>query len=92
MSFDRAGLNKVSSGANSLAPTIWSYTTEDSAADVDTEDYFLPAMREIKKGDIMYWRTSTGSTDVITVSYCNQSDGTNIDFVDGDVISNTDGD
>lgn len=92
MAFDRAGLNRVSSGGNSVAPVVWSYTTEDAAATVQVEDYFLPAILEIKKGDLMFWRTSTGTTDVLTLSYCNQNDGTNIDFVNGDVITNTDSD
>lgn len=92
MGFLRSGLNKVTSGANSTAPTVWSYTTPDAAATVQVEDYFVDAIREIKLNDIMYWVTSTGTTPVVTISYCNENDGTTIDFVNGDVITNTDSD
>ncbi len=92
MAFSRAGLQRASSGGNTSAPVMWTYNTTDTAAQVQVEDYFLDAINEIKLGDIMFQRTSTGGTPVVTISYCNQNDGTNIDFVDGDVITNTDSD
>ncbi len=92
MAFARSGLNKVSSGGNTNAPVLWSYNTTDTAAQVQVEDYFLDAIKEIKLGDIMFQRTSTGGTPVVTTAYCNENDGVTIDFVDGDVITNTDSD
>lgn len=92
MAFSRAGLNRASSGGNTNAPVIWTYNTTDTAATVQIEDYFLDAIKEIKLGDFMIQRTSTGGTPVVTLAYCNQNDGTNIDFVDGDVVTATDSD
>jgi len=92
MAFSRAGLNKISSGGNTTAPVMWMYTTADTAATVQIEDYFLDAIREIGLNDVMLQVTSTGGTPVITLAYCNQNDGTIIDFVNGDVITATDSD
>lgn len=91
MSFTRSSLGRVS-GANTSAPTVWVYKTADTIADCNTEDYFLDAINEIRLGDLITLITSTGSTIVATTSYFNQSDGTNIDIVDGVTITNTDGD
>jgi len=92
MAFARSGLNKVSSGANTTAPVVWIYITTDTAATVQIVDYFLDAIREIGLNDVMFQVTSSGGTPVITIAYCNENDGTVIDFVDGDVITNTDSD
>lgn len=54
MAFTRKHLGRVSSGANGFSPTVWSYKTDDTHATVDTEDYFLDAINEIRLGDIIW--------------------------------------
>lgn len=47
------------------APQIWSYTTTDSAATVDTSGYFNTVASLVKVGDII-WRVTTSSGSVST--------------------------
>jgi len=50
------------------APQVWSYTTEDSAATVDTSGYFNAVTSLLKVGDII-WRVTTSSGAVSTAGY-----------------------
>jgi len=47
------------------APQVWSYTTTDSAATVDTSGYFNTVASLVKVGDII-WRVTTSSGSVST--------------------------
>lgn len=47
------------------APQIWSYTTTDAAATVDTSGYFNTVASLVKVGDII-WRVTTSSGSVST--------------------------
>ena len=69
MAFNRDNLARTSSSGNTNAPATWTYTTTESYATVSGTDYFLLAIREIAKNDIMYIVTATGTTAVVTVSY-----------------------
>lgn len=92
MAYTHPNLHRVSSSANSDAPTIWSYTTTDSAADLNTADYFLLAIEDLVAGDLIYATTSTGTTTVAALYYVLTNDGTAIDVNDGTVLANTDSD
>jgi hypothetical protein len=50
------------------APQVWSYTTEDTAATVDTSGYFNAVASLVKVGDII-WRVTTSSGAVSTAGY-----------------------
>ena len=66
MAFDAAGLNAA--GAQSKAgnaPQLWTYTTTDSAATVDTSGYFNSIASILKVGDIIF-RVTTSSGSVST--------------------------
>jgi hypothetical protein len=69
MAFNRDNLARTSSSGNTNAPQEWSYTTTDSYATVSGTDYFLAAIREIHKNDIIKCVTSTGTTAVVTITY-----------------------
>lgn len=69
MAFDRANLARTSSSGNTNAPQTWTYTTTESYATVSGTDYFLPAIREIHKNDIMTIVTATGGTAVVSLTY-----------------------
>lgn len=91
MAFSRAGLAKIASCAGD-APSIFSYTTADTVATVNTANYFLEAIREINLGDVLFVFSSTGGTPVMTINYCNSNTGTAIDVTDGLVVTATDTD
>ena len=52
----------TSSQANSNAPRIWTYKTDDPILDVIAEDYFLARKSQIKAGDLIYLDTQDGSS------------------------------
>ena len=92
MAYSHTSLVRFSSSANSDSPTMWGYTTTDSAADLNTADYFLLAINDLKAGDLIYATTSTGTTTVAALYYVLSNDGTAIDVNDGTVLANTDTD
>lgn len=91
MAFNRDNLARFGS-ANTNASAMWVYNTADTIADVNTADYFLSAINEIRLNDIIFVVSSTGGTPVVTITYCNANDGTTIDVVDGLTVTATDTD
>jgi len=89
MAFSASGLTLV---GGSSEQRMWIYTSADAIADINTEDYFLDAINMINKNDVMFIVSSTGGTPVVSTAYCNQSDGTNIDIVNGVAVTSTDSD
>lgn len=66
MAFLLQDLGKVSSGANTNAPTVWSYSTVDSAGDIEAVLYFdsKGGQGGFSVGDLLYVNTDTGTTAV----------------------------
>ena len=91
MAYSHPGLQRVGP-SNSDAPTFWTYSTTDSAADLNTADYFLAAINDLTVGDLIYAITSTGTTAVAALYYVLSNDGTAVDVNDGTVLANTDSD
>lgn len=91
MAFSRDGLARLGT-ANSDAGAIWMYKTADTIATVNTADYFLDAINEVKLNDVIFVVSSTGGTPVVTITYCNANDGSTIDVVDGLTVTATDTD
>lgn len=91
MAFNRDNLARLGT-ANSNAGALWMYKTADTIADVNTADYFLDAIDEIKLNDVIFVVSSTGGTPVVTITYCNANNGTAIDVVDGLTVTATDSD
>lgn len=69
MAFLRSGLARTSSSGNTTANASWIYSTVDSYATVSGTDYFLEAIREIHKNDIMIIVSATGGTAVVSLTY-----------------------
>jgi len=66
MAFDAAGLNAAGGQSKAgNAPQMWTYTTTDSAATVDTSGYFNSIASILKVGDLIY-RVTTSSGSVST--------------------------
>ena len=69
MAFDAAGLNAAGGQSKAgNAPQIWTYTTTDSAATVDTSGYFNSIASILKVGDLIY-RVTTSSGSVSTAGF-----------------------
>jgi hypothetical protein len=91
MAYSITGLQPI--GGQSKAgnsPQIWSYTSADAIATVNTSAYFNDASDLLKVGDLMYIRDSATPTASLVVVLSNASgvvdvsDGTTISVADAD--------
>jgi len=89
MAFARAGLSKVGGGTGT-APTLWTYTSADAIATVNTSGYFNGAALELRVRDIILV-TDSNVPSVNWVIVLSNSAGV-VDVSDGTVIAETDGD
>ncbi len=89
MAFVRANFARVTSSANTSAPTVWSYNaTADTQAAVVAADYFLDAINEIQVGDLLMYVSDSNAK--YGTAMCNANTGTAIDFTDATVGTVTD--
>ncbi|NDB57819.1 hypothetical protein EB001_05180 [bacterium] len=66
MAFSSTGLQPIGGQSKAgNAPQMWSYTTTDAAATVDTSGYFNSVASLLKVGDLIY-RVTTSSGAVST--------------------------
>ncbi len=72
------------------APQMWSYTSADAIATVNTSGYFNDAADLLKVGDLMYVRDSATPTASLVIVLSNT--GTVVDVSDGTTISVADAD
>ena len=93
MAFSRDGFNPIGGQSKAgSAPQMFSYTTTDTIATVNTEGYFNDAAKELKVGDLTFCNTSTSGTLVATLVYVLSNTGTVVDVNDGTTLANTDSD
>lgn len=83
-------------GTSSLkgAPSVFSYATNDTQADVNTAGYFNGAVRHLNTGDLIYAVCDTDGTPAPVLLFVNAVDksaGT-VDVADGTAVSVTDTD
>jgi hypothetical protein len=91
MAYSATGLN--SAGGQSKAgnaPQIWTYTSADAIATVNTSGYFNDASSLLKVGDIIYVYDSATPTMSITFVVSNASGV--VDITDGLTVTATDSD
>ena len=91
MAFSINGLNPI--GGNSragTAPAMWTYTTTDNTATMNTAAYFNDASDLLKVRDIMFLYDSDAPTMVISIVLSNASGV--VDVSDGNTIAVTDSD
>lgn len=104
MAFDIANLAPVGNTSKPLsgvgtttlkgAPTIWSYATADTLADLNTSGYFNSADDLLKKGDLIIALTGAGSGGTLAqalVTVVSNASGV-VDVADGTAITQTDSD
>jgi hypothetical protein len=91
MAYAVAGLQPIGGQSKAgNAPQVWSYTSADAIATVNTSAYFNDASDLLKVGDLMYIRDSATPTASLVVVLSNASgvvdvsDGTTISVADAD--------
>lgn len=92
MAFSSAGWSVVGASKRGNAPSVYTYTTTDTIATVNTEGYFNTLAATLAVGDLIYCLTSTGSTAVATLVYVLSNTGSVVDVNDGTTLANTDTD
>ena len=90
MAFDLNALQQVGPGGS--APRMWTYTTTDALADVNTAAYMNDASAVLTVGDLIYGVTSTGTTNVHAQYLVLSNAAGVVDLSDGVVIAATDTD
>ena len=89
MAFALAGLSKIASSAGD-APSLWSYTSADAIATVNTAAYFNNASKELAIRDVIMVTDSATPSVSFTIVLTNAAGV--VDVSDGTVIVETDGD
>ena len=90
MAFDRDKLAKANTQYNSTLPQRWSYDGgADSAATVDTAEYFNSVVGLLKVGDTIDFTNDAAEHGTMTVL---SNDGTDVDTSDLDVLGSVDTD
>lgn len=92
MAFSSTGFNTASANKAGNAPSIHTYSTTDTIADVNTSGYFNTIASILKVGDIIFCFTSTGGTPANSIVWVNSNSGTVVDVTDGLTITATDTD
>ena len=93
MAFSRDGWNPIGGQSKKgSAPQLYSYTSTDAIADVNTAAYFNGVSDEVSVGDLIYCVTSTGSTAVATLVYVLTNASGVVDVNDGTTLAATDSD
>lgn len=91
MAYSATGLQPIGGqGKAGTAPQMWSYTSADAIATVNTEGYFNAAADLLKVGDLMYVHDSATPTGSLVIVLSNT--GTVVDVSNGTTIAVTDSD
>lgn len=72
--------------------TLWHYTTEDAASDVDTSGYFNDAADMLRIGDMLLANTDTDGTFTSGILTVTSNDGSTVDVADLTEVGGTDTD
>ena len=92
MAFSSTGFATIGASKSGNAPSIYSYQTADTIADVNTEGYFNSLSDTLAVGDLIYCVTSTGGTRVSTLTQVLSNSAGVVDVADGTTLAATDGD
>ena len=91
MAFARTGWNPICGmSKRGSAPQMWTYTSADAIATVNTEGYFNSVSDEVKVGDLIYVHDSNTPTANLVIVLSNSagvvdvSNGTTIAVSDSD--------
>ena len=74
------------------APSIWTYATNDTLADVNTSGYFNDLTSTLNVGDFIYAACDLDGTPAPAILYVVSNTGGVVDVADGTAITTTDTD
>tara|TARA_B100001564_G_C20421359_1_gene570280 strand:+ start:224 stop:505 length:282 start_codon:yes stop_codon:yes gene_type:complete len=93
MAFDRKQWNPIGGQSKKgTAPQMFSYTTTDTVATVNTAGYFNSVSQEVAVGDFVFVNASTGGTMTATIHSVVSNASNIVDVSDGTTIAQTDSD
>ena len=94
MAFAMNGWNPIGGQSKKgTAPQLFTYTTTDAVADVNTEGYFNTVNAQLAVGDVIISVTSTGGTLASSIhTVASVSAAGVVDVTDGTTIAQTDSD
>jgi hypothetical protein len=92
MAFSTTGFATIGASKKGNAPSIYSYSSADAIATVNTGGYFNSLSDTLAVGDIIFCRTSTGGTQVVSLVYVLTNAAGVVDVTDGTVFAATDTD
>ncbi|MEQ8444199.1 MAG: hypothetical protein RIM72_09045 [Alphaproteobacteria bacterium] len=72
--------------------TLWHYTTQDAATDVDTAGYFNDAADMLRVGDMILANTDTDGTLTSGILHVSANDGSSVDVDDLTDVGSSDTD
>jgi len=90
MAFSSAGWNVIGAAKKGNAPSMYTYTSADAIADVNTAGYFNDLSNTLAVGDVIFVHDSATPTMSIVVVLSNASgvvdvsDGTTVSVADAD--------
>lgn len=91
MAYSSTGLNAAGGQSKAgNAPQIWTYTSADAIATVNTSGYFNSAASLLKVGDLIYVFDTTNTLGHLV--FVNANSGTVVDVTDGLAVTSTDTD
>jgi len=91
MAYSSTGLNAAGGQSKAgNAPQMWTYTSADAIATVNTSGYFNSAASLLKVGDLIYVFDTTNTLGHLV--YVNANSGTVVDVTDGLAVTSTDSD
>ena len=92
MAFSSAGWNVIGAAKSGNAPSMYTYTSADAIATVNTEGYFNDLSDTLAVGDLIYVVSSTGGTRVSTLTQVLSNASGVVDVANGTTLAATDGD
>jgi len=93
MAFARAGWNPIGGQSKKgTAPQLFTYTTTDTVATLNTAAYFNDVSDDVSVGDVIISVTSTGGTLASSIHTVVSNASGVVDVSDGTTIAQTDSD
>ena len=91
MAYSSTGLNAAGGQSKAgNAPQLWTYSSADAIATVNTSGYFNSAASLLKVGDLIYVFDTVNVLGHLV--YVNANSGTVVDVTDGLAVTSTDSD
>ncbi len=92
MAFSATGWATIGASKRGNAPSVYSYSTTDAIADINTSGYFNTLANSLSVGDLIYCFSSTGGTPAAHLVWVISNSAGVVDVTNGTVITATDSD